>query len=216
MRRGAILANNQRADVMQAAGECTISLAPDSGSFDLGGGSGRVDVRASSALCTWTAVADADWITIRGAANGTGAGAVNFDVAATTGPPRTGGITVAGHRFTITQSRQAGDCSFTLSPTGYQTGAEGGTGNVAVTAAGASCPWSVSNSVDWITRNGWEREQHGVGCGLVHRRADSGPPRSANLTIAGLPVHGHAGAGVQLLAVPRQRLRARRRGRVCR
>ena len=46
VRRGAILANNQRAEVMQAAGECTISLAQDSGSFDLAGGAGRVDVRA--------------------------------------------------------------------------------------------------------------------------------------------------------------------------
>jgi hypothetical protein len=102
VRRGAIVLNDQRAEISQAAGECTITLGQDAASFDPSGGSGRIDVRASSALCTWTAVADADWITIRPAASGTGTGAVTFDVAATTGPPRTGGITIAGHLFSVT------------------------------------------------------------------------------------------------------------------
>jgi hypothetical protein len=186
-RRGAILANNQRADVMQTAGECTISLAQDAASFDPAGGSGRVDVKPSSALCTWTAVADADWISIRGAANGTGAGAVNFDVAPTTGPPRTGGITISGHRFVVTQSRQAGDCSFALSPTGYQTGPEGGTGNVAVTATGTSCAWSVSSSADWITVTAGSGNNTGSGAVSFTVAPTAGPTRSASLTIAGLP-----------------------------
>ena len=66
-------------------------------------------------------------------------------------------------------------------------GAEGGTGNVAVTAAGASCPWSVSNSVDWITVTAGSGNNTGSGAVSFTVAPTAGPPRSANLTIAGLP-----------------------------
>ncbi len=186
IRRGGILANNQRAEVMQAAGECTITLAEESGSFDAAGGTGHVDVRASSALCTWTAVAEADWITIRSGASGTGAGTVTFEVAAASGPPRTGAIAIAGHRFTITQSALAVSCAYTLSASAYQTGADGGTGNVAVTTTGA-CPWTASSSVDWITLTAGGGTNTGSGTVSFVVASTTGPPRSATLTIAGRP-----------------------------
>jgi hypothetical protein len=184
VRRGGIVANNQRAEVMQAAGECTIGLGEESGTFDTAGGPGHVDVRPSSALCTWTAVSDADWISIRSGASGTGAGTVTFEVASTPGPARTGTITIAGHRFTVTQSPQAAGCSYTLSPVSYQTGPEGGTGNVAVTTTPA-CAWTATSSVDWITVTAGNANNTGSGTASFVVAPTTGPPRTATLTIAG-------------------------------
>ena len=96
-RRGGITLNNQRAEIVQAAAPCTIQLGQASASFTPAGGQGSVDVRASSALCTWTASADVDWITIR-SASGKGSASVTFDVAATSGLPRTGTIAIGGDR----------------------------------------------------------------------------------------------------------------------
>ena len=191
VRRGAIVLNDQRAEVSQAAGECTITLGQEAASFDPSGGSGRIDVRASSALCTWTAVADADWITIRPPTNGTGTGAVTFDIAATTGPPRTARITIAGHQFSVTQSQ---GCAYTLDPTTYQTGSGGGTGTVAVTTT-SGCTWTASSSVDWITVSGSGTSVTGSGSVSVTVAPTTGTARSATLTIAGKPFTVTQGQG---------------------
>jgi hypothetical protein len=183
VRRGAIVLNSQRAEITQAAGECVVTLGEDAASFDPAGGSGRIEVRASSALCTWTAVADADWITVRSGGSGTGAGSASFDVAATSGPPRTGSITIAGRRFTVTQSQ---GCSFSFNPTAYQTGSEGGTGNVAVTTT-PGCAWTAVSNVDWITVTAGGAATSGPGTVSFNIASTPGPPRSATLTIAGLP-----------------------------
>ena len=59
VRRGAIVLNEQRVEVSQAAGECAYSLSEASGSFPQAGGAGQFEVRASSGLCSWTAQSDA-------------------------------------------------------------------------------------------------------------------------------------------------------------
>jgi hypothetical protein len=102
-RRGAIALNDQRVEVTQAAGECAITLADKGMSFGQSGGSGRVDVRASSELCTWKAESDADWIVLRSDANGKGTAPVMFDVLPAPGPTRSGAIKVAGLVFCISQ-----------------------------------------------------------------------------------------------------------------
>jgi all-beta uncharacterized protein/BACON domain-containing protein len=182
-RRGAIVLNNQRAEITQAAGVCTITLGEDAASFDTAGGSGRIDVRASSALCTWTAATDADWISIRSGAAGKGTGVVAFDVAATSGPPRAGGITVGGQRYTVTQSQ---GCSYTFNPTAYQVGPEGGTGTVTVATTGG-CPWTATSNVDWITITSGAGTVMGPGTATFTVAPATGPTRSAALTIAGHP-----------------------------
>ena len=65
MRRGAITANGQRAEISQSAGICDIVLGQSGASFNQGGGTGQVQVRASSPMCGWSASSDADWIQIR-------------------------------------------------------------------------------------------------------------------------------------------------------
>src|SRR5687767_8591034 len=78
LRRGAISLNDKRAEVTQAAGTCIIQLRQPSASFPQTGGTGSIDVVASSQLCTWTAVADAEWITITSSANGKGTASLAF------------------------------------------------------------------------------------------------------------------------------------------
>lgn len=178
-RTGGIVVNGQHAQVAQAAGECGFELGSKAGSFPQAGATGTVDVRASSALCTWTADADADWIAITANRNGKGSAAVAFTVAATSGPPRTATLTIAGLHFSVTQSE---GCTYVIAPSAFATGASGGSSSVAVTG-GAGCPWTASSDVSWITI----ASPTGVGSGAAAFAVapTSGPARTGLLTIAG-------------------------------
>jgi hypothetical protein len=57
----------------------------------------------TTAGCTWTAVSQVSWMTIRSGASGNGNGEVRFDVTANPGAPRVGTIIVAGITFTVNQ-----------------------------------------------------------------------------------------------------------------
>src|SRR5204863_3251598 len=87
-RTGGVMINGQRAQVAQAAGECRLELSSHATALPQSGGTGSVDVRASSPLCTWTTVSDVDWVSVNSNANGKGSATVTFTVAPTTGPPR--------------------------------------------------------------------------------------------------------------------------------
>ena len=178
-RSGGITLNGSRAQVTQAAAQCRFTLGNSSASFGQVGGSGSVDVRPSSALCTWTAASDAGWITVTSGENGKGSAAVAFTVAPTTGPPRTGTLTIAGLRFSVTQSE---GCTFAIAPSTFAAGAAGGSYAVTVTA-GPSCPWTASSNENWISL----ATASGTGSGTVGLTvaATTGPSRSGTLTIAG-------------------------------
>ena len=180
-RTGVIMLNGSRAQVAQGASECRYTLAASSASFGQGGGTGGVDVAASSPLCTWTAASNTEWISVTSGATGKGSAAVSFSVAPTAGPPRTGSLTIAGLPFEVTQSE---GCVYTIAPPTFAAGAAGGTGAVTVTAA-AGCPWTASNSVSWITL----ATTSGIGTGTAGFTVapTTGPTRSGTLTIAGQP-----------------------------
>lgn len=179
-RNATINANGQRTEVTQAAGECQLQLQETAASFSRGGGSGSVQVRASSALCSWTANSESDWISIRSGREGKGTGMVSYDVAATNGPPRSGGLTIAGQRYTVTQAE---GCTFTIAPASYSAGASGGNGTVAITA-GPGCPWTAVTNNEWITVNA---PGTGTGSGVVTFTVapTTGPPRVGTLAVAG-------------------------------
>lgn len=179
-RTGGIMLNGQRAAITQSAAECRFELSQNAGTFPQIGGSGSVDVRASSALCAWTTSSDADWISITAGITGKGSAPVTFAVASTTGPPRTGTLTIAGLHFSVTQAE---GCSYAIAPTTYAAGADGGAGVVTVTS-GAGCPWTAASNAPWITVTAGAT---GTGNGTVGFRVDatSGPPRTGSITIAG-------------------------------
>jgi hypothetical protein len=84
--------------------DCLISLPSDRSFFTSTAGASAIDVAAGSA-CSWTATTDASWLTVTAGATGTGAGVVNYAVAAnTTGAPRTATLTIGNRRLTIRQA----------------------------------------------------------------------------------------------------------------
>jgi hypothetical protein len=178
-RNGGIMLNGLRAQVTQAAGECRYELAQPSTTLGQTGGTSRVDVRASSALCTWTASSDADWITITSGASGKGSAAVVFAVLPTTGPPRTATLTIAGLHFNVTQAE---GCAYVIAPTTFAVGASGGS-NVVTVTAGTGCPWTATSDATWISL----ASVTGTGNGTVGFTVapTTGPARTGTMTIAG-------------------------------
>jgi hypothetical protein len=178
-RRGSILLNAERAEITQVAGECVITLSGNAASFAPSGGQGRVDVRASSPMCTWSAVSSAEWISIPSGSNGQGSTPVVFNVSPTQGPPRTGTLTIAGQTFSVTQSQ---GCTFTIAPASHEATAAGGTGTITVTTT-AACPWTASSNAEWITVT---QGATGSGPGTVaFNVAPSASARSSTLVVAG-------------------------------
>jgi hypothetical protein len=180
-RQAAIEVNDQRASVTQAAGECAITLGSSSASFEPAGGTGTIEVRASSGQCPWTAVSDASWVSIRSGATGTGSGTVTFGVDPGGTTPRTATILVGGLRFAVTQS--PGTCTFAVNPATFATGESGGTGTFSVSAP-AGCPWTAASNVPWASVT---EGASGSGAGVVRISVSptSGPARSGSALIAG-------------------------------
>ncbi len=178
-RTGGVMVNGQRAQVSQAAGECRFELSSNAAALPKSGGNGSVDVRSSSALCTWAATPNVDWISINSNANGKGSAAVTFTVAPTTGPPRAGTITIAGQHFSVTQSE---GCSYAVSPLSSSVPANGGTRNVTITSTGG-CPWTAASNADWLTVG--PPTGSGPATITLTAAATNGPSRTGTATIGG-------------------------------
>ena len=91
---------------------CTFALAPSNASFDTGGGSATLTVNTAPG-CLWQAVSNVSWITIVNGSPGNGSGTVQYTVARTAGASdvRTGGISIAGQTFAVTQGTPGGGTS---------------------------------------------------------------------------------------------------------
>ena len=134
--------------------------------------------------CTWTAKGNAAWLTVVEGETGSGNGTVRVAVAAnTSGALRTGTVTIGGQTFTVRQERLT--CAYSIKPTYYNAGRGPDDIRVEVTAEN-SCAWEATSPVSWATI---AEGQKGSGNGTVRVvvRANSGPARSARLTIAGQP-----------------------------
>lgn len=188
-RTGGIMVNGQRAQVAQEAAECRFELGSPSASLPQTGSTGSIEVHASSSLCKWTASSSANWIAVT-TASGTGNGTVGFTVAPTTGPTRSGTITIAGQSFTVTQSP---GCAFDVSPLSHTVDQSGGPRTVNVTA-GAGCAWTASSAEPWITL---ASGASGSGSGTVTLAvaATGGPPRWGTVSVAGQTVIITQGSG---------------------
>ena len=107
-RTGTLTVAGQTFTVTQSAAPppCTYSIAPMSQSIGKNGGNGMNINVTATAGCSWTAVSNASWISIRSGESGTGNGSVSFRVAANDGGQRVGTMTIAGQTFTVTQAAQ--------------------------------------------------------------------------------------------------------------
>jgi hypothetical protein len=163
-----------------APAPCSYRVTPDS--RNVGPDSSEFSVAVSTqGSCAWTASSDSGWIGISGTRTGTGNGSFVAAIAANTGGPRTGAIRVANETVTVRQEGRS--CSYEIKPTFYNAGRGPDDIRVAVTAPNG-CAWTATSPVGWATitegRNG-----SGNGSVRIAVEANSGPERSADLTIAG-------------------------------
>lgn len=96
-RAGNVFIGENTFAITQKGATCIIgNFAPPSQSVRVTGGSYTFEVAISPRNCTWTAIADKDWITIT-SGGGTGTGTVSYTVQAdTTSRSRSGAITILG------------------------------------------------------------------------------------------------------------------------
>ncbi len=167
------------ANFRASAGSCSFGLSPASVSVAAGASTTSVSVSAAAG-CAWNTVANASWVSVLSSSATTGAGALNFSVAANTGPARSGTITVGGQSLTVTQ---ANGCTYTLSPASAMVASGGGTGTISL-GTGAGCTWSTSSSATWL---GVSSALSGTGAATVTYTvgANTGAMRTANLAIGG-------------------------------
>ncbi len=140
---------------------CAYNVSPTSVSVGSSGGTGSVAVSTQPG-CTWTATSGVSWMTITAGASGTGSGTVTYSVAANTGRPRTGTLTVAGQVVTVSQASPLPTLS--ASPTTLRFGAvnSGGTltarteaQEVTLAQSGSGVvTWSAEPDVPWIQVSG--------------------------------------------------------------
>jgi hypothetical protein len=183
-RSGTITVAGQTFTVNQAAAPlpCTYAISPPDATVGDTGGAGTVAVTAAAG-CAWTAASTASWITVTSGGNGSGDGVVGYSVAANTGAERTGTIAVAGQTFTVRQAAAPAPCTYGINPSSAAIGAQGGTGNVAVTAA-AGCTWTAASNDAWIAVTAGAS---GTGNGTVafSTAPNPGGARTGTITIAG-------------------------------
>ena len=170
-------------DASAAEAQCSYSVTP--AVFSVPSTSTPLSVSVvTGTQCSWTATSSASWITVTSAETQTGMGSVSFVVAASTGAPRTGTVTVAGQLITVNQG--ANSCSFTVSPLSFSIGTLSTSRTLSVTT-GTQCTWSATTIDPWITVT---NPGAGVGISSVtfSVTANGGPERIGTLTVAGKAV----------------------------
>ena len=138
-----------------------------------------------AAGCPWTVTSNAGWITRTSPANGTGSFVLALSVAANSGGPRTGTVSVGGVVFTVNQD---GNCTFDVKPTRFRgVDSIGQTGLRVDVSAPAGCAWTATSQASWITITSGAT---GTGSGpvLFSVAANTGDKRSGTLTVAGRTV----------------------------
>jgi regulation of enolase protein 1 (concanavalin A-like superfamily) len=89
--------------VIQDAAPCSYAISPASQSIVADGGTVTTTLTTAS-YCTWSAAANDPWLSINGAASGSGATTVSVTASANADAARTGTVTIAGQTFTVAQT----------------------------------------------------------------------------------------------------------------
>jgi hypothetical protein len=102
VRRGAIVVEEQRMEIIQSAAPCRYNLTPASVEMPAGGGGADVTVEAPAG-CAWTARGSAAWITVD-PGSGTGAAKLHVSVEPNGAGARSASITVDQVMIAVQQS----------------------------------------------------------------------------------------------------------------
>jgi hypothetical protein len=206
-RRGAVVVNDQRVEIAQAAAACRFDLSARGASVAAQGGRITVSVTAQPS-CVWTAVSQVDWVRIDAGREGDGQGVVTMSVAASTGAAREGTVLIAGQRYSVSQSAAPPPgppppppaptpppppppptppgCEFTVSPRAESFAPGGGDGTVRVVASASNCAWTAVSNAAWISVAGGG----GTGNGNVRYTVapNAGGARTGTMSVAGATV----------------------------
>jgi hypothetical protein len=163
-----------------SAGKCGLTLtAPPPMAAD--GGSAAITV-ATQPECAWTASTAASWISGVSPASSQGSGTVSFQVAANDGSAsREAEVVVNASSVRVSQRAQ---CRFEVSPSSQTLDFGGGSGSLAISAAG-ECGWNASADASWISL---AAPLSGSGNGTLRFTVapNGGPERSGTITVGGL------------------------------
>jgi hypothetical protein len=193
-RSGAVVVNDQRVSVAQAAASCRYDLSDSGGRVPAAGGTLAVTVTAQPG-CRWTAASQVEWVRIDQGREGSGDGAVAIVVTPNGGQPREATIVIAGRQYLVSQDGTSSDptpgptpptpgCQYNLSPSTVSFDSAGGEGTVTVGASSSACAWGAVSSVPWIM----VVTTGGNGSGTVRYTVAANPAtaeRTGTLTIAG-------------------------------
>ena len=164
---------------------CPLALSPTTQFFTTAGGSGSVNVVATSS-CAWDVSVKADWVSITSSETGTGNDVVTFEVRENfTGSPRLAPINIGGFAQLILQDAGlAADCNYSINPLSQSLSGSGGSGSINVIAE-ERCAWQAIPTVSWITITS---ASVGVGSGTVAYCVEANPGvsgRAGTVIIAG-------------------------------
>ena len=130
--------------IVQAAAVGTLSST--STNFPAAGGGGTVSLSIGSAA-VWSVSSDSAWLTLAGTNSGFGNATINYTVAQSTSIySRTGSLTIAGIRYSVTQAGRG--ASVAGGP--FSFGTDGGLGSFNISSEN-NASWTVVNTNSWIT-----------------------------------------------------------------
>jgi hypothetical protein len=179
----AVLVGCDKSNPSSPTAVCTYGITPQDQSFSNSGGSAAFDV-ATAAGCAWSITGMQEWITLQSPASGSGPATVRYTVLENSAETaREATLMIASLPFRIRQEGRA-PCTFAISPEAQPFNANGGSGQVTV-SAGAACVWTAAANDTWLKI---ASGASGRGNGMVHFdvAANTLPtPRTGTLTIAG-------------------------------
>lgn len=165
---------------------CAYAVDVSSVSIGAGGGTGVV-VLTTTATCAWTAASDASWLSVTGAASGSGPASIAYAVQpnATTSQ-RSATLRIGGRTVSVTQASAVvvppQTCTYSIAPASPTVGPASTTLSVSVTTQ-SGCTWTTGQVDKWL-----DSESTGTGSGTarvdVQRYKGSGQ-RVGTITIAG-------------------------------
>ena len=183
-RTGTVTIAGQTYSVNQAEAPrpCAFTVAPTTIASSVAGGTSTVTVTTEN-NCSWTAVSQAQWITVTSGASGSGNGTVTLTIAANGGAARSGTVAIAGQTVTVNQPEAPRPCAYTVAPMTLEPTAAGGPSTVTVTTD-AGCNWTAVTQTDWITVASGAT---GAGNGTVTLSvaANPGAARTGSVLVAG-------------------------------
>lgn len=161
---------------------CAYAINAASQAIAAGGGPGSPVTVTTSASCPWSATSNAAWLAVASGASGTGNGSVEFSgTPNTTGAPRNGTITIAGHTFTVSQVA----CTYAIGATSQALAAGGGTGSPVTVTATERCPWTATSNASWLAVTSGASGTSNGSTEFTGTPNTTGAARNGTLTIAG-------------------------------